>query len=75
MVRCRSPTNQEKIDTRTKDGFEFTHFEHYSADETAQLSKKLVRKVDFRVMPVLVLLFILNILDRGNIGRYRICVP
>ena len=34
---------------------------------------KLKRKIDFRLLPWLTLLFFLNSLDRGSIGNARVC--
>jgi hypothetical protein len=34
---------------------------------------KLKRKIDFRLLPWLALLYLLNILDRGSIGNARVC--
>ncbi|KAG7531750.1 hypothetical protein FFLO_04119 [Filobasidium floriforme] len=36
------------------------------------MSKKLVRLIDWRILPVLVLLFLLNILDRSNIASAKV---
>jgi len=45
---------------------------HYSQDELATLEKKLVRKIDFRALPILIVLFLLNILDRNAIANARL---
>ncbi|PCH03001.1 Major facilitator superfamily domain, general substrate transporter [Penicillium occitanis (nom. inval.)] len=47
-------------------------FENLSVDETNQLEKKLVRKIDFHLISALFLLFIFNILDRSNIANARL---
>lgn len=36
-------------------------------DERQQAEARLVRKIDFRLLPVLVVMYILNYLDRNNI--------
>jgi hypothetical protein len=41
--------------------FDFDRFESYSKEDSALLSKKLVRKLDFTVLPLLVLLFIVSV--------------
>lgn len=41
--------------------------ERYEIDPQAE--KKLLRKIDFRVVPILWLLFLLSFLDRTNIGK------
>jgi hypothetical protein len=37
-----------------------TCFEGYSEEETKAMSKKLVRLIDFRVLPILILLFLVS---------------
>ena len=41
-------------------------------DERYQLERKLVRKIDFRLLPMCVLMYIMNYLDRNNIASARI---
>jgi len=43
-----------------------------SQDEMTKLEKKLVRRLDIRLLPILILLFILNILDRNAIANARL---
>lgn len=43
-----------------------------SKDDMQQLEKRLVRKLDMRLLPILILLFILNILDRNAIANARL---
>ena len=40
-------------------------------DERQRAEARLVRKIDFRLLPVLVVMYILNYLDRNNI----VCIP
>lgn len=44
----------------------------YSLDELKALEKKLVRKIDLRSLPILITLFLLNILDRNAIANARL---
>ena len=44
----------------------------YSTEELARMEKALVRKVDLRTLPILVILFLLNILDRNAIANARL---
>ncbi|KAI5868110.1 retrograde regulation protein 2 [Durotheca rogersii] len=44
----------------------------YSSAELQAMEKSLVRKVDLRSLPVLIVLFILNILDRNAIANARL---
>lgn len=46
--------------------------QNLSPVELAELEKKLVRKLDIRLLPILILLFILNILDRNAIANARL---
>lgn len=46
--------------------------QHYSTEELKALEKKLVRKIDFRSLPVLIILFLLNVLDRNAIANARL---
>lgn len=41
-------------------------------DERAVLEKKLVRRIDLRLLPMLVIMYILNYLDRNNIASARL---
>ncbi|UZJ54580.1 hypothetical protein CBS101457_003900 [Exobasidium rhododendri] len=43
-----------------------------SQEELTRLEKKLVRKIDLRLMPVVVLLYVLNYLDRNSISAARL---
>jgi hypothetical protein len=44
----------------------------YSDEELRLLEKKLVRKIDLRSLPILIVLFLLNILDRNAIANARL---
>ncbi|KAF2641722.1 retrograde regulation protein 2 [Massarina eburnea CBS 473.64] len=44
----------------------------YSRHELAHIEKKLVRKIDLRSLPILIILFLLNILDRNAIANARL---
>lgn len=37
-----------------------------------KMTKQLVRKIDWHIMPVLVILYLLSFLDRTNIGNARL---
>ena len=37
-----------------------------------RMTKRLVRKIDWHIMPVLVILYLLSFLDRTNIGNARL---
>ncbi|KAK5091320.1 hypothetical protein LTR05_001503 [Lithohypha guttulata] len=43
---------------------------HVEYDEKE--TKKILRKIDYRLLPVLTLLYLLAFLDRGNIGNARV---
>lgn len=40
--------------------------------ELAAMEKTIVRRIDFRTLPILVVLFIMNILDRNTIANARL---
>lgn len=42
-------------------------------DTSAIDPHKLKRKIDFRLLPWLTLLYLMNFLDRGSIGNARVC--
>lgn len=46
--------------------------QHYSTEDLKLLEKNLVRKIDIRSLPVLIILFLLNILDRNAIANARL---
>jgi MFS family permease len=44
----------------------------YTPEQLATLEKKLVRKIDLRALPILIVLFLLNVLDRNAIANARL---
>ena len=44
----------------------------YSSDEMRKMEKSLVRRIDLRSLPILIILFLLNILDRNAIANARL---
>ena len=49
-----------------------------SADEALpvldpQIEKRILRKLDFKVVPILFFLFLVSFVDRSNIGKYSNC--
>jgi MFS family permease len=44
----------------------------YTPEQLATIEKKLVRKIDIRSLPVLIILFLLNVLDRNAIANARL---
>lgn len=40
--------------------------------EASGKGKKAIRKMDFRIIPILVIIYLVAFLDRGNIGNARI---
>jgi hypothetical protein len=47
----------------------------YSTDERHELELKLKRKIDLRLLPMVILMYIMNYLDRNNIAAARIAGP
>ncbi|KAL9617215.1 MAG: hypothetical protein Q9160_007976 [Pyrenula sp. 1 TL-2023] len=48
------------------------HIRNLSHEERVQLERVLVRKIDLRLIPTLVIMYILNYLDRNNIAAARL---
>ena len=46
--------------------------QHLTPAQLTAVEKKLVRKIDFRALPILIVLFLLNILDRNAIANARL---
>lgn len=57
-----------KVDTSNP----LTIYRTYTADEAALIEKRLVRKLDMRILPTIVLIYILNYLDRNSITQARL---
>ncbi|GAB7349704.1 hypothetical protein MBLNU459_g0445t3 [Dothideomycetes sp. NU459] len=43
-----------------------------TAEDRAHVERKLVRKIDFRLMPAVIIMYIMNYLDRNNIASARL---
>ncbi|TKA36942.1 hypothetical protein B0A49_12948, partial [Cryomyces minteri] len=54
--------------TRTR----YLEFSTKDAEWRAFHNKKLVRKIDLRLMPLLVVMYLLNFLDRSNLAQARL---
>jgi hypothetical protein len=46
-----------------------------SPEAKAEFDSKLRRKIDYRLLPMLILMYVLNYLDRNNIASARIAGP
>lgn len=40
-----------------------------------EIERRLLRKLDFKLMPSLWLLFLVSFVDRGNIGEWNVSMP
>lgn len=47
------------------------NFDNQSEEWRTELNKRLLRKVDIRLMPTLVIMYLLNFLDRSNLAQAR----
>ncbi|KAF2128263.1 retrograde regulation protein 2 [Dothidotthia symphoricarpi CBS 119687] len=66
-------TSIEKFEVVPDSGIELPEIlQHYSSEELRALEKKLVRRIDLRSLPILAILFLLNILDRNAIANARL---
>lgn len=67
--------DEEDIPTSLRPGTEFIVEEAMyrpDIDTSAVDSRKLMRKIDLRVIPWLSVLYFLNFMDRGNVGNARV---
>jgi hypothetical protein len=68
----------DKVSTSEADNNVTTHrlppvgIRNLSPEESLALEKRLRRKIDLRLMPMLILMYILNYLDRNNIAAARL---
>lgn len=46
--------------------------QHLTQEELKELDRKTTRKIDMRLMPMLIFIYILNFLDRNNIANARL---
>ncbi|KAK8039976.1 MFS general substrate transporter [Apiospora rasikravindrae] len=76
------PVEQEKADAATvehrkpldesSDEALFRHFTSAGEEWHHMMTKKMLRKVDGHLLPVLVLMYLLNFLDRNNLSQARL---
>ncbi|KAH8731559.1 major facilitator superfamily domain-containing protein [Phaeosphaeriaceae sp. PMI808] len=64
--------NDEKKELHLSDITADAHFVEMLGVERARKEKELVRKVDIRMMPLMMLIYVLNYLDRNNIATARL---
>ena len=62
--------SNDQITTRSRELPEILR--QYTASELKAMEKSIVRRLDIRTLPILVVLFILNILDRNTIANARL---
>lgn len=48
------------------------HYERLTGENRAIAERRLVRKLDSRLLPVLTMLYLLSFLDRSNIGNAKL---
>lgn len=86
---CESHDGIAQASRARKEAPEF--IKNLSAEERTTLEKKLVRKIDLRLLPMIIIMYIMNYLDRNNIAsakiaglqkdlalsesQYQVCVP
>lgn len=61
MIEDKSGPDLTSLDARDTTPVVETCFEGYTLEETQAMSKKLVRLIDFRVLPILILLFLVSL--------------
>ena len=50
-------------------GYVMTTYHSYSSEHTKSIEKKLLRRIDRRIMPLVVLIYIFSYLDRNSVSR------
>lgn len=66
--RTATFTEMVQVENKSDPGLNEAHLPIYNDERT----KRVLRKVDWRLLPVLTLLYVLSYLDRGNIGNARV---
>lgn len=63
----------EDIDMDKKDvsgsGYVMTTYHSYSPEYSNKVEKKLLRRIDLRIMPLVVIIYIFSYLDRNSVSR------
>lgn len=63
----------EDIDVDKKDasgsGYVMTTYHSYSPEYSNKVEKKLLRRIDLRIMPLVVIIYIFSYLDRNSVSR------
>ncbi|KAL2427972.1 putative transporter [Exophiala dermatitidis] len=67
-VETGEPIHVEQQDIGEHAGLDDSNLPRYDDAET----KRILRKVDYRLLPMLTLLYVLAFLDRGNIGNAKV---
>lgn len=68
-----STGGQAEHDLRPRRTFEAPELiRNLTVEERVKLEAKLVRKIDFRLLPMVILCYIMNYLDRNNIAAARL---
>jgi hypothetical protein len=61
--------DEKEFGTQIIDGTQLPRcLRQYSSDELASLEKKLVRKIDLRLLPILITMFLLNVSFDAGMG-------
>jgi hypothetical protein len=70
------PSEEIKISTNDPEHVEISELpeilRQYTESELKAMEKSIVRRLDVRTLPILVILFIVNILDRNTIANARL---
>lgn len=66
-----APNEANAIATKLAEGGYTAHFEAQDEEWRKRIEKKLLRKVDARMLPTLIVMYLLNFLDRSNLAQAR----
>lgn len=66
-----APNEANAIAAKLAEGGYTAHFEAQDEEWRKRIEKKLLRKVDARMLPTLIVMYLLNFLDRSNLAQAR----
>ena len=76
MTPVHEKTSSDDVEIKSSHSeFTDTNIFRPEVDVSQVDEKRLMRKIDFRLIPWLALLYLMNFLDRGSIGNARVRMP
>lgn len=72
MSDADTPHHVEKNDVLKMENPLYAQFASWTDEQRKQYERKFVRKVDWRLMPLLILMYLNNFLDRASLAQARL---